>query len=206
MYLDVFSDNSFATNCWLLAADGRDDAVVIDPGFSASRVHAMLEQAGKVPVAALATHGHHDHIGAAAAFCGDDIPFYIHEADHLALLNARAWGAAYDAAPIYVKDVRVVHEGDRLELAGVTLDVWHTPGHTPGSVCYLAEDLVFSGDLVFRDSVGRHDFPNSSASDMGASLRRFLTLGDELPVEPGHGPATTVGRERAHNPFLKDLA
>jgi len=84
--------------------------------------------------------------------------------------------------------------------------VWHTPGHTPGSVCYVADDLVFCGDLVFRDSIGRHDFPNSSASAMRASLRRFLTLPDELPVEPGHGPATTVGRERTHNPFLKDLA
>jgi hydroxyacylglutathione hydrolase len=205
MYLDVFSDNSFATNCWLLAAGGRDEALVVDPGFSAARVHGMLERAGKTPVAALATHGHHDHVGAAATFCGDEIPLYIHEADHLALLNPGAWGAGYETAPIFVKDVRAVHGGDRLEIAGIGLDVWHTPGHTPGSVCYVADDLVFSGDLVFRDSIGRYDLPNSSAGDMRSSLGRFLELSDELPVKPGHGPVTTVGRERAKNPFLKEL-
>jgi len=89
MYLDVFSDNSFETNCWLLGADGTDEVVVVDPGFSPERVRAMLDAEDRRPVAALATHGHFDHIGSAAVFCGDDLPFYIHEADvaehHLAI-------------------------------------------------------------------------------------------------------------------------
>ena len=86
MYLDVFSDNSFETNCWLLGADGSDEAVVVDPGFSPERVHALLEVEGKRPVAVLATHGHFDHIGSAAVFCGRRrCPFYIHEADASAL-------------------------------------------------------------------------------------------------------------------------
>ena len=92
MYLDVFSDNSFETNCWLIAADGTDDAVVVDPGFSPERVHAMLESEGKRPVAVLATHGHFDHVGAAHEFCGDDLPFHIHEADVQALTDPRGVG------------------------------------------------------------------------------------------------------------------
>lgn len=207
MYLEVFADNPFATNCWLLALEGREEAVVVDPGFEAGRVLHLLERAGKRPVAALATHGHVDHVGAAADLCGDELPFYIHEADRLALEDPEAWGAGFPQPPVPVKDVRTVVEGDVLELAGFSLEVLHTPGHTPGSVCYRAGDLLlFSGDLVFAGSIGRHDFPNSSPEDMGRSLRRFLSLPDPLPVLPGHGPRTTVGRERATNPFLVGLA
>jgi glyoxylase-like metal-dependent hydrolase (beta-lactamase superfamily II) len=104
-----------------------------------------------------------------------------------------------------VKDVRTVLDGDVLEFAGFRIEARHTPGHTPGSVCYLTDAFVLSGDLVFAGSVGRHDFPNSSGADMRGSLRWFLTLRDELPVRPGHGPSTTVGTERERNPFLLEL-
>jgi glyoxylase-like metal-dependent hydrolase (beta-lactamase superfamily II) len=205
MYLEVFSDNPFDTNCWLIAAERSDDAVVVDPGFEPDRVHALLDAAGKRPVAVLATHGHYDHIGSAGQFCGDDIPFYIHEADELAITDSRAWGAGMPTPPIDVKDVRTITEGDVLDLAGFRLEVMHTPGHTPGSVCFRAADYVLSGDLVFRGAIGRHDFPNSSAADMERSLRRFLELPDELATYPGHGPETTVELERRTNPFLLDL-
>jgi hydroxyacylglutathione hydrolase len=205
MYLEAFSDNSFATNCWLIAAEGSDEAVVVDPGFAAARVHHLLERANKRPVAVLATHGHFDHVGAAAEFCGDELPFFIHEADRLALSNAYAWGAGHPAPPVPVKDVRTVLDGDVLEFAGFRIEARHTPGHTPGSVCYLTDGLVLSGDLVFAGSIGRHDFPNSSPADMRGSLRWFLTLEDRLPVHPGHGPSTTVGLEREGNPFLQEL-
>jgi hydroxyacylglutathione hydrolase len=205
MYLDVFSDNSFETNCWLIAADGTDDAVVVDPGFSAPRIHELLRAAGKTPVAVLATHGHVDHVGAAAEFCGDDLPFHIHEADALALADPVAWGAGYAREPIPVKDVRMLSDGDVLSFAGFRIGVVHTPGHTPGSVCFRTDGWVLSGDLVFAGTIGRSDFPNSSPEDMHASLRRFLELPDGLPVLPGHGPRTTVERERASNPFLQGL-
>ena len=207
MYLEVFSDNPFGTNCWLIAAEGSDDAIVVDPGFEPARVHALLDAAGKRPAAVVATHGHYDHIGSAGEFCGDDIPFYIHEADELALTDARAWGSGFPTPPVPVKDVRTVTDGDVLELAGFSLEVMHTPGHTPGSVCFrVADDYLLAGDLVFRGSIGRHDFPNSSAADMERSLRRFLQLPDPLVTYPGHGPDTTVGLERTTNPFLLDLA
>jgi hydroxyacylglutathione hydrolase len=202
MYLDVFSDNSFETNCWLLGTDGIDDAVVVDPGFSPERVRALLDAEGKRPVAAFATHGHFDHIGSAAAFCGDDLPFYIHEGDVAALTDPQGWGAGLQTPPVPVKDVRTVIDGDVLTFAGFEIQVIHTPGHTPGSVCLSTDALLLSGDLVFAGAIGRSDFPNSSPPDMERSLERFLELPDPTDVLPGHGPRTTVGRERGSNPFL----
>ena len=206
MYLDVFADNPFETNCWLLAAEGSDEAVVIDPGFFADRVRALLEEAGKRPVAVLATHGHFDHVGAAAELCGEDIPFYIHEDDELALVDPAGWGAGFPVPPATPADIRTFAEGDVLSLAGFDLTVLHTPGHTPGSSCFRWGELFFSGDLVFRGAIGRSDFPNSSPGLMFSSLRRFMELPSELDVYPGHGETTTVAQERATNPFLLQLA
>ena len=205
MYLEVFADNPFETNCWLLSADGTEEAVVVDPGFSPERVRAMLEAAGKQPIAAIATHGHWDHVGEAGAFCGDDLPLYIHEADSLALTDPITWGAAASRPVEPVKDVRTLVDGDVLMLGGVPLEVMHTPGHTPGSVCFVTDGFVFSGDLVFRGAIGRSDFPNSSPEDMQKSLRTFLQLPDAFDVHCGHGPDTTVAHERATNPFLLEF-
>jgi len=206
MYLDAFSDNPYDTNCWLLSLEGRDEAVVIDPGFEPARVRRLLSAAGKRPVAALGTHGHHDHVGAAAELCGTELPFYIHKHDELALVDPGAWGAGFPAPAAPPADVRTFSEGDVLEVAGLSIEVMHTPGHTPGSSCFRIEGLLFSGDLVFKGAIGRFDFPNSSAEDMLASLRRFLALPDGLDVAPGHGEPTTVEAERATNPFLLQLA
>ena len=202
MYLEASSDNPFGTNCWLVGADGSPDAVVVDPGFTPDRTLALLERAGKRLAAVLATHGHFDHIGSAAAVCRDEVPLYIHEEDRAALTDPAAWGAGFPVPPVPVDDVRAVVDGDVLEFAGFSIEVMHTPGHTPGSVCFATDGFVFSGDLVFQGAIGRSDFPNSSSEDMEKSLKRFLTLADPLPVYPGHGPETTVGQERRSNPFL----
>ena len=208
MYLDVFDRNPFGTNCWLLASDGSDDAVVVDPGFEAPSVRAMLEAAGKEPVAVLLTHAHLDHAEAAGDFAGDDLPVFIHEADAVAYEDPARWNPGFENPLTPVKDLRLIADGEVLRFAGFRIDVWHTPGHTPGHCCFRTEAvdaLVLAGDLVFAGSIGRSDFPNSSPTDMDRSLCRFLTLADELPVLPGHGPRTTVGRERATNPFLQGL-
>lgn len=205
MFLDVFNDNPFMTNCWAVSADGSEEAVVVDPGFTPDRVHEMLTRAGKRLVAVLATHGHADHIGSAPGVCGD-VPLYIHEADELALTDQGAWGAGMPVdAQFRPTEVRTVRDGDVLEFGGFRIEVMHTPGHTPGHVCFRTDGFVLSGDLVFRDSIGRSDFPNSDQRDMVASLRRFLTLDDVLPVYPGHGPETTVGRERKANEWLRGV-
>jgi hydroxyacylglutathione hydrolase len=207
MFLDVFNDNPFDTNCWAASADGSDEAVVVDPGFEAAAIRLMVARAGKRLVAVLATHGHGDHIASVPGVCGDDIPLYIHEADQQALTDQRGWGGGFPIDADYrPNEVRTVADGDILEFAGFRIEVLHTPGHTPGHVIYRTDGFVFSGDLVFREAIGRSDFPNSDPSAMEASLRRFLELPDELDVYPGHGPETTVGLERRTNEWLVALA
>jgi glyoxylase-like metal-dependent hydrolase (beta-lactamase superfamily II) len=205
VYLEAFSDNPFDTNCWLLAADGSEEAVVVDPGFSAERVLRLLEAAGKRPVAAVATHGHSDHIGAAEALCGNTVPFHIHKEDEQALFDPAGWGSQWNDTPVRPGIVRTFADGDVVDVGGFQFEVIHTPGHTPGSSCFRIPELLFSGDLVFAGAIGRSDFANSSPTAMVASLRRFLELPDDLVVHPGHGPSTTVGEERRRNPFLLDL-
>lgn len=206
MFLDVFADNPFGTNCWAVSADGSDEAVVVDPGFEPGRIRAMVEGGGRRLAAALATHGHADHVASVPQVC-EGIPLYIHEADELALSDQRSWGAGMPIdADLRPDEVRTVRDGDVLDFAGFRIQVLHTPGHTPGHVCYVTDGFVFSGDLVFRGSIGRYDFPNSSGDDMVASLRRFLELPDRTLVYPGHGPETTVGYERVANEWLVSLA
>lgn len=207
MFLDVFDGNPYGTNCWAVSADGSDEAVVVDPGFEPEAIRGMVERAGKRLVAALATHGHIDHIGSVPKVCAPGIPLVIHEADELALTDQKGWGAGYPIeAELRPSEVRTVADGDVLEFAGFSIRVLHTPGHTPGSVCFVTDGFLFSGDLVFRGSIGRYDFPNSNEREHYRSLRRFLELPDAMAVYPGHGPETTVGRERTHNEFLIPLA
>jgi glyoxylase-like metal-dependent hydrolase (beta-lactamase superfamily II) len=205
MYLDVFDRNPYGTNCWLLAAEGSDEVVVVDPGFEPAAVHAVLEAAGKRPAAVLLTHAHLDHAGSAGSFAAD-VPVYVHPDDVPAFTDYTAWGGMSPAVLDSVRDLRTFVDGDVLRFAGLALEVLHTPGHTPGSSCFRIDDevVVLSGDLVFAGTIGRSDFANSDPAAMRRSLIRFLTLSDAMRVLPGHGAETTVGTERASNPFLRE--
>jgi hydroxyacylglutathione hydrolase len=220
MLVAGFPAGTFQTNCWLVATAPGSEALVVDPGQAA--VGGVEELCGRhrlKPVAALLTHGHLDHLWTVAPLAGaHDMPAFIHPADrHLLTDPLAGFGpearAAFGGLTLQEPDdVRELADGQAVELAGLRLRVDHTPGHTPGHVTFLSPPdadgpgRLLAGDLVFAGSIGRTDLPGGSTEQMLASLAsRFLTLPDETLVLPGHGPTTTVGRERAGNPFLVGL-
>jgi hydroxyacylglutathione hydrolase len=208
MYLDLFDDNPYGENCWLIADEGTSEAIVVDPGSEPATLRSILAEAGKTPVAVLLTHAHVDHARSAGEFAGEGVPVFVHPADALAFHDPEAWSPGFANPLSPVKDLRTVEDGEVLRFAGFSVGVLHTPGHTPGHCCFDLQGnaTLLSGDLVFAGAIGRSDFPNSDAQAMRESLRRFLELPDEARVLPGHGPETTVGRERMSNPFLVAMA
>jgi hydroxyacylglutathione hydrolase len=210
-----FPAGSFAANCYLLATAPGTECLIIDPGQDAEPgVNEIVERHRLRPVAVLATHGHLDHIWSVAPVCGArDIPAYIHPDDR-ALLTDPARGFALGPAQQLFggltfaepDDVRELTDGMTLDLAGISLVVDHAPGHTPGSVTFRLPDTLFTGDLLFAGSIGRTDLPGGDYETILASLARVcLPLPDETVVLAGHGPQTTIGAERAANPFLTGL-
>lgn len=186
---------AYQTNCYIVWSEGADDCIVIDPGYAPERVILEAEDLGKSISAILLTHGHFDHVGGVKGIAERlGCPVYLHEAE-------LSQPEQMTAGPLYY--TCAYGEGDVLTLAGVTLRVLHTPGHTPGSVCLVAEDTIFSGDTLFQDSIGRTDFPGGSFAQMKNSLQRLKALPGDFRVLPGHGPETTLDEERKYNPFLK---
>jgi glyoxylase-like metal-dependent hydrolase (beta-lactamase superfamily II) len=220
MLVTGFPAGSFQTNCWLVASGPGSEALVVDPGQDALPGIAELCARHRLqPVAALLTHGHLDHMWTVAPLAGaTGIPTFIHPADRHLLADPLA-GFAPETRDAFgwlqlqePDDVRELADGQVLELAGLRLTVDHTPGHTAGHVTFRLPPAnsdpprLLAGDLVFAGSIGRTDLPGGSMREMLTSLAtRFLTLPDETLVLPGHGPETTVGRERAGNPFLAEL-
>ena len=220
MLIVGFPAGSFAANCYLVASGPRSECVIIDPGQDAEvGINQVVDEYHLQPVAVLATHGHIDHIWSVAPVCGArGIPAYIHPADR-ALLSDPGRGLGLAAGQQLFggltftepDDVRELTDGMKLELAGLELVVDHAPGHTPGSVTFglppvTEAGTLFSGDLLFAGSIGRTDLPGGDYETILASLARVcLSLPGETQVLPGHGPQTTIGEERASNPFLAGL-
>ncbi|MFA9429225.1 MBL fold metallo-hydrolase [Egicoccus sp. AB-alg2] len=224
------------TNCWIIGDRARGSAVVVDPGEGgAEAIPTRLASAGVACEAILLTHGHLDHVWAVPELARTlDVPVLLHADDRwlwddpAAAFGAppelleQQFGLAWDPPHEYLREVK---DGERLEFAGFRFDVQHNPGHTPGHVTYLGQELaevpitfalggadaatdqvLFSGDLLFAGSIGRTDFPRGSLADMQRSLAEtVLPLEDRTLVLSGHGPDTTVGQERRTNPFLRQL-
>jgi hydroxyacylglutathione hydrolase len=211
-----FPAGPWQTNCWVVAPDRGEQCVVIDPGHGAEGpLDDLLAQYKLQPVAVLLTHGHVDHVWSVAPVCGaKDVPALIHPADRAMLTDPNSGVGAPPGTPILGRlewsepdDVRELVDGEILSLAGMQLRVDATPGHTRGSVTFTSSEEFFSGDLLFAGSIGRTDLPGGSYEQMLASLAAVpLALPDQTVVRPGHGPDTTIGRERATNPFLADIA
>jgi hydroxyacylglutathione hydrolase len=220
-----FAAAAFGTNCYVLAPSPGTECLIVDPGIGViDRLDSTLREHRLKPVAVLLTHGHVDHVYSVTPVCGArDVPAYIHGADAyrladpvatldpalVGMLEQQFGTAARWSEP---DDVRALVDGGPLELAGLRLTVDHAPGHTEGSVMFRlpsGEDdteLCLSGDVLFAGSIGRTDLPGGDDAAMMRSLaQKVLPLRDDTTVLPGHGPATTIGRERATNPYLQGL-
>lgn len=220
MLVAGFPAGSFAANCYLVAPGPGAECLIIDPGEDAEQgINEIVEQYRLRPAAVLLTHGHLDHIWSVVPVCGaSGIPAYIHPADR-ALLTDPARGFGLQPGQQLLggltftepDEVAELTDGAVLELAGLRVVVDHAPGHTPGSVTFrlpAAADppTMFTGDLLFAGSIGRTDLPGGDYATILDSLARVcLPQPDETVVLAGHGPQTTIGAERASNPFLAGL-
>ena len=204
MWLEVFNANAYGTNCWLLAADGSEGAVVVDPGFEPGVLRALLQDAGKRLEAVVLTHAHLDH-AAVAGSLAEDLPVYVHEADAVAFTDERAWDAGFANPLDPVKDLRVVQDGDVLARGAVNRGVSH-PGHTPGHCMFrVPDDALLSGDLVFAGRDRALGLPELRSIRDAREPAALPDAARRPPRAAGHGPNTSVGRERAANPFLREL-
>ncbi|QZY30488.1 MBL fold metallo-hydrolase [Nocardioides coralli] len=229
MFIAGFPAGPWGTNCYVVATGAGQECVVVDPGKDAADgVAEVIREHRLKPVAVMATHGHLDHIWCVTPVAGTyDATAWIHSADRHLLTDPLA-GMSEDTRLMLPQllggrehqwvepdDVRPLDDTTTLELAGVTFTVDHTPGHTEGSVTFRTpypdqdevSEVLFSGDLLFAGSIGRTDLPGGDHPTMLRSLRdKVLPLADDIVVLPGHGEQTSIGRERATNPYLLELA
>ena len=201
MKIKMFIVGMLSTNCYLVHCQETKDAIIIDPGFdSPSEGEQIFNHAKeeKLNVKFIVdTHGHSDHIGGNKILKKKlDVPVCIHANDADIIDNLSG-----ETPPVNI----LLRDGDVLRFGDATLKVMHTPGHTPGSICLLGEKVVFTGDTLFAEGIGRTDFAGGSDHGMEESLKKLLRLSDSLVVYPGHGPASTIREEKIGNPFLRWL-
>ena len=204
--VETFTDLSFGTNSYVAWEEGTDRAVLIDAGMSAGPILEFLDRKGLTLEAVLLTHGHPDHIvGAAEIVEATGAPVYLHEMDSKMVemmppMLLAMMGIDELKVPGEFKPLR---DGQVLEIAGLEIEVLHTPGHSPGSVSFLVDGALFDGDLVFRASIGRTDFPGGDFERLLRSVNeKVFVLDPETKLYPGHMGPTTVGWEKRTNPFL----
>lgn len=212
----------FATNCWIFAPTKNSECFIVDPGMAnpnlLSAIKAILNKHNLKPIATIVTHGHLDHTFSVLPFANEyGVPTLIHGTDRKLLADPyRALSAGGESQQIMAslgvtkfeepKVVREVVDGEGFQLAGFDIAVSHAPGHTAGSAIFTVNgEFLISGDVLFAGAIGRTDLPTGSPSAMRTSLiSKILPLNDELIVLPGHGPQTTIGRERTSNPYLQE--
>ncbi len=202
MIIRTIPVGELGTNCYVVT-DENGSAAVIDPGADADGIRRVLQEEGVQHGGILLTHAHFDHIGAVNALADLGFPVYCHTLDTPALQDGRRNLSAFFGAPTApIKNAVSLEEGDTVSFGGLTFTVLHTPGHTVGSVCYQLGDVLFAGDTLFCESIGRTDFPGGNMRDMHASLRRLASLDGNICVYPGHGEPTTIAHECQYNPYL----
>ncbi len=233
MLVESIAAPFFGTNCWILATGKNQECVIVDPGIAipdlTNEIFEIVEKFKLKPVAALLTHGHLDHTFSVLPLAQSDeigeatnsFITYIHSGDRelltyperalsaesiqlLSMLGSETGREKY-YEPENVKEIK---SNEILAIAGMSIKVLHAPGHTQGSVIFLVEnEIAVTGDVLFAGSIGRTDLPTGSMADMTKTLQeKILTLSDGFRVLPGHGPETTIAKERKTNPYLKNLS
>ncbi|MEP7086791.1 MAG: MBL fold metallo-hydrolase [Gemmatimonadota bacterium] len=204
MKVETLTVGPLEENCYLVIDETTDRAVIIDPGDEPERILEALDASGATLESIWLTHAHFDHVGGLAGILREhSVPVHMHPLD--APLHAQAvdsalrYGIRIETPPAASEQLA---EGDRMVVGSEELSVMHVPGHAPGHVIFHNDDVVFGGDCLFAGSIGRTDLEYGDRAALDASLARIVALGDDLTVYPGHGRATTIGRERATNPFL----
>jgi len=194
------------SNCYIVWDEQVKQGVVIDPGEDADIILGKINELGIKIKYILATHGHFDHVGAVAPLKKEiKAEFLAHKEDFFFIEDgenaARRWGFDIEQPP---KPDRFIEDGDIIEVGGFKLEVIHTPGHSPGGVSYLNDNMLFGGDTLFQGSIGRTDFRKGSLEELSKSIKtRLYTLPDETIVYTGHGPVTTIGAEKRYNAFVR---
>lgn len=208
--LHLVTDEVFGENTYLLHVPGRKECLIFDPGLDVESVSALLGEFELTPVAILNTHGHADHIAGNGALKTrfPEAPILIGTIDAPKLTDASLnLSAGYGFALVSPKADRLLKHRDRLDLAGISMSVRETPGHSAGHVVFVLDQitptLVFGGDVLFEGGIGRTDFPDGNAAQLDTSIQEQLfTLPDETIVLPGHGSPTTIGIEKETNPYV----
>ena len=208
MKIDWRTVGAFQENSYLVLDPASQRAVLVDPGAEADALIEMVRASGATLEAIWLTHAHIDHIGAIADVKRLwDVPIYLHPADQplydRGAMQAAVYGIPFEQPPA---PDRTLAEGDIVTVGSLDFDVLHVPGHAPGHVAFVREGHMVGGDLLFAGSIGRTDLPLANPDHMMESLERVAGLPEETIVYPGHGPTTSIGRERATNPFLNGVA
>ncbi len=205
MKLETLVLGSLHTNCYILLDEASGEAAVIDPADQAGRILEAVQKLGCKVKYIIVTHAHIDHIAALDEVAkATGAPVVIHSADQYTLNNDALNLALYFGLPApAVKPSIVVNDGDTLMLGKEPLHILHTPGHNKGSMCILTGDILLAGDTLFHESVGRVDHYGGSMEEILHSVNdKLMKLDDAIKVYPGHGPSTTIGHERTHNPYV----
>ncbi len=205
MNIDIVITGPLGVNTYIVSDNGK--AVIFDAGGNEEDIEAYLSDNGLNPVALVNTHGHFDHIGAIHPLMEKyGLPFYMHKDDEFLLGQGKKVMQMYGFGDMETPLVtNHIEHGQKLDLGGITMDVIHTPGHTPGGCCFYIDGLksVITGDTLFLESVGRTDFPYSSTQSLVDSIsERLFALPAETVVYPGHGSKSTIGHEKNMNPFM----